>query len=262
MITNHFKMTDNPFAENPVIDAIFRDERMTQGLARLNYMVQNSNVALITGDPGVGKSVLIKLFMNSLGKNRYQPVHIRQTRLSSLSFLKFVVHSLGEVPARGKEKVLLQILDKIKSCDVITTLLIDQAHLLDPDVLIDFQLIISSAIEDNSGLKIVLVGYPLIAEELRRSRHESLRQLITVGYHIAPMTLSQTSQYIDFQLRRVKCSEKLFEDEVKKGIHEFGRGIPRVVNNLATACLLIASAENLRRINNEIFSRTLDEFTI
>lgn len=262
MFITHFKMTDHPFAEKTKIEGIFQDERITQGLARLSFLAQYCTVALITGEVGVGKSTLLKLFIHSLGKNRFHPVYVHLTHLSALSLLKILVNALGEVPTRGKEKVVLQILNKIKSTDSATILLIDEAHLLDPDVLIDLRLLISSANEHSSPLKIVLCGHSNLKKEIRRSCHEALVQRITVHYHIPPMSLTQTNQYIDFQMRRVMCSEKIFEPEVKNEIHEYTRGIPRLVNNLATACLMNAAASNFQKVNAHVLTQTLHEFQL
>lgn len=260
MFTTHFKMTDHPFAERVGIDGIFQDERISQGLARLTFLATYCTVALIIGEAGIGKSTLLRLFMDSLGKNRFHPVYIHLTHLRPLSLLKIMVNALGEVPARSKEKVVLQILNKAKSSDLTTILLIDEAHLLDPDVLIDLRLLISSATESSSPLKIVLCGHPMIKKEIMRSCHESLLQRITVSYHIPPMSLTQTCQYIDYKIRRVMGSEKIFEPEVKNQIHEYTRGIPRLVNNLATACLMNAAANNQPKVNAAIFTQTLNEF--
>jgi general secretion pathway protein A len=262
MFITHFKMIDHPFAKSVGTDGIFQDERISQGLARLTFLATYCTVALIVGEAGIGKSTLLRLFMDSLGKNRFHPVYIHLTHLRPLSLLKILVNALGEVPARGKEKVMLQILNKAKSSDLTTILLIDEAHLLDPDVLIDLRLLISSANESLSPLKIVLCGHPLIKKEIMRSCHEALLQRITVSYHIPPMTPNQTSQYIDFQIRRVMGSEKIFEPEVKNQIHEYTRGIPRLINNLATACLMNAAANNQPKVNATIFTQTLNEFQL
>lgn len=45
---------------------------------------------------------------------------------------------------------------------------------------------------------------------------------------------------------------KLFEDSTKGMIHDYTGGIPRQINNLATACLLLASAENAPRVTEAI----------
>lgn len=262
MFTTHFKMTDHPFNERVPIGGIFRDERMTQGTARLEFLKEYATLGLITGDEGVGKSSLIRLYIDSLGKNRYRPLYIHLTRLNALSLLKLLVSTMGEAPARGKERVFLQILNKTKSKDITTILLIDEAQLLASEALIDLRLLISSAIDDSSRLKIVLIGHSTIKKELTRSCHSALVQRMTVHYHIPPLTISQTNQYIDFHMRRVGSSDKVFETEVKNDIHEYARGIPRLINNLATVCLLNAAANNSQKVTTAILLKTIDEFNI
>lgn len=71
MFTTFFKMKAQPFAEKISVHQIFQDERITQGLARLLYMVTYGQIALITGQTGSGKSTLIKLLLNNLPQNHY-----------------------------------------------------------------------------------------------------------------------------------------------------------------------------------------------
>ncbi len=260
MFTTHFKMTDHPFTEKVPIEGILHDERMAQGKARLEFLKQHASLALITSDEGVGKSSLLRLFMDSLGKNRYSPVYIHLTHLNALSLLKMLVSAMGELPARGKDRIFMQILNKVNASDITTIFLIDEAHLLPSEALIDLRLLVSSAIEEADQLKIILTGHSEIRKELRRSCHGALLQRISVRYHIPPLTLAQTHQYMDFRMRRVGASEKIFETEVKNEIHEYARGVPRLINNLATACLLNAAAHNSQKVNTAILLQTLEEF--
>jgi len=78
MFTTHFKMTDHPFTEKISLEGILRDERITQGLARLSFLAQYCTVALISGEVGVGKSTLLRLFIDSLGKNHFHMVYKNQ----------------------------------------------------------------------------------------------------------------------------------------------------------------------------------------
>jgi hypothetical protein len=49
--------------------------------------------------------------------------------------------------------------EKIKNNNLSTIVLIDEAHLLDSDAFIDLRLLVSSAIEEFEGLKIILFGH-------------------------------------------------------------------------------------------------------
>ena len=262
MYLNHFKMIDMPFSEKPPIDGILKDDRINRGLAHISFLASNGILGLITGIAGVGKSTLIRLFIDAYKTKSFNLIYLHHTHLKSLPFLKILVTALGEIPAHGKEKVFNQIQNKIKNNNLSTIVLIDEAHLLDSDAFIDLRLLVSSAVEASDGLKIVLFGHSDIKKELKRSRHESLHQRITIKYQLSPMTESQTRQYINFQLRRVNSSEKIFEEEVKNDIHKYARGIPRIVNNIATACLINAYIENQQKINNGILLKTLKDIEI
>ena len=102
MFTTHFKMTTHPFLESTPTDRILKDQRITEGLARLEYLAAAGTVALVTGPTGVGKSSLIKLFLSSLSRNRYHPVYVYLTNVGATGLLKLIVSTLGEAPNAAK----------------------------------------------------------------------------------------------------------------------------------------------------------------
>jgi len=111
-------------------------------------------------------------------------------------------------------------------------------------------------------LKIVLAGQEPLRNTLRQSQHAALLNRIAVRHHLAPLAKSETATYIDFQIKRAGGSEKLFDVAAKELIHDFSGGVPRQINNLATACLLAAAAENGSRVTDAILQKTLTEFQL
>jgi general secretion pathway protein A len=260
MFTNHFNLTAQPFAERTPLEQLQKDDRITQGLARLEYLTQAGSIAVVTGQTGVGKSTLIKLFFASLSRNRFHPVYLHITHVSAVGLLKLIVRSLDEAPKRGKENLFLQILDKAQASESTTILIVDEGHLAEPQALIDLRLLISSALDDKPPLKLILTGQDSLWNVLRRSSHADFVQRITVRYHLLPLTRDQTAAYIDFQMRAAGGSEKIFEPECKSLIHDYAGGVPRVINSVATACLLNAAAKNVQKINEPLVNETLGEF--
>jgi general secretion pathway protein A len=263
MFTTHFKMTRHPFCERTSAEFLMRDERVAQGLARLKYLLQQGTIGLLTGTTGVGKSSLIKLFLHDLGgKNQLNPVYLHLTRLSSTGFLKLLVSALGEVPRHGKDRLFLQILEKARAVEPVTFLIVDEAQFLEPDALSDLRLLVSSALEDRPPLKILLSGQEGLRDNLKRASHADAAHRISVHYHIPAMDKDQTLAYIDFQVQQSGGPAKLFDPEVKSVIYDHTRGIPRQINNLATACLIHASGKNAPSISPQILQGALAEFQI
>jgi general secretion pathway protein A len=260
MFLNHFKFTSQPFAERMLADAMWPDERMQQGLARLHYVAEHGSVGLVTGASGVGKSALLKRFMHELSGPGWQPVYLHLTHLPAAGMLKLLVCKLDEVPRRGKDRLFEQILAKARQAEGTLLIILDEAHLLNLDALTDIRLLISSAIDDTPPLKVILVGQEPLSQTLRQSSQAALLSRISVRHHLPSLSKVQTAAYIDFQLKQAGGSEKLFEDSTKGMIHDYSGGIPRQINNLATACLLAAAAENASRVTEAILQNTLTEF--
>jgi len=193
---------------------------------------------------------------------RWQPVYVHLTHLPSAGLLKLLVGKLGEVPRRGKERLFEQILAKARQAEGSLLIVLDEAHLIDGEALTDIRLLVSSALDDTPPLKIVLAGQDPLRHTLRQSLHAALLGRISVRFHLAPLTKEQTASYIDFQLKHAGGSQKLFDADAKGLIHDYSGGVPRQINNLATACLLQAAAQNAPRVTEAILQQTFSEFQL
>ena len=105
MYLEHLQLKTQPFAEHAAVAALWQDQRMDEGLARLEYLVQSGQLGLVTGPSGVCKSALLKRFLHGLLPQRCQALYCHLSHLPSAGLLKLVVTQLGETPRRGKERI-------------------------------------------------------------------------------------------------------------------------------------------------------------
>ena len=261
MFLNHFALNSHPFIENPPIEWLLRDEHIEQAMARLKFFEQQGTIALIIGQTGLGKSSLLRLFIHELAQNRYNPLNLHLTPLHANAFLRLIVTKLGEKPKIGKDRMLLQILDRIHQNDKCTLLIVDEAHLLDPKTLTDLRLLISS-IDEKISLKILLCGQHDLSQILKRSSHADLAYRITQQFIMRPLCREKTSAYIDHRIRMAGGTEKIFQQEAKDLIHDYTDGVPRQINNVATACLINAAARGIKQITESLVNETMAEFSL
>ena len=104
----------------------------------------------------------------------------------------------------------------------------------------------------------MLAGQPPLLELLRRQR--DVLDRISVRYHLHPLSKPQTAAYLDFQVQTAGGTAAIFEPPVKDLIHDYTGGVPRQINNLATACLLQAAVRNAARVDEPLLQQTLSEF--
>ncbi|MCF6249576.1 MAG: AAA family ATPase [Desulfobacula sp.] len=262
MFLSHFNMTNHPFCEKPPIDWILNDDRFDQAAARLNFFQEQGDVALILGQTGIGKSSLIRIFKQSIQKNRYRILYLHLTHVTPGSFLRLIVTKLGETPRLGKDRLFLQIIDRLQENETETILVIDEAHLVPSQALIDLRLLISSADESRLPFKILLSGQEGLASLLNRSVHTDLQQRICVRCRLQALSKSQTALYIDHRLRCASAGQNLFDSEAKTMIHDYSGGVPRQINNIATACIINAASKNLQAVNEQLVNETMTEFRL
>jgi general secretion pathway protein A len=259
MFLDHFSLNAHPFTEKPPIEWLLRDERIDQALARLKFFEQQGTIALIIGQTGLGKSSLLRLFIHQLPQNRYNPLYLHLTPLNANAFLRLMVIKLGEKPKMGKDRMLLQILERINQNDKCTLFIIDEAHLIDPNTLTDLRLLISS-IDEEISLKIILCGQENLSQILKRSSHVDLLHRVTLQFIMRSLAKEKTSAYIDYRISKAGGSDKIFEPEAKDLIHDYTGGVPRQINNVATASLINAAARGMKKITEALVNETMTEF--
>lgn len=262
MYLEHFQLSKQPFSEHAPAKSLWQDQRMKEALARLEYLVSMGELGLVTGPSGVGKSALIKRLLDQLTPQQCEAVYCHLAHLPSAGLLKLVAAQLGEPARRGKDRVYEQILERAQRAEVSLLLIFDEAHLLTSEALTDLRLLISSALEVGPPLKILLVGQDALRGTIKRAQHADLLNRLSVRYQLRPLTKLQTAQYVDFQMTIAGGDAKCFGDEVKDLLHDFTGGIPRAINNLATACLLQATAAGSARVDEEVFRQAAGEFQI
>lgn len=262
MFLTHFNMSAHPFAENPPIDWLLTDNRFEQALARMKFFLEQGRLALITGQTGIGKSSLLRLVRQAMPQNRYTPVYLHLTSVTPGAFLRLIVAQLGEAPRFGKDRLFLQIVERIKKNDTETVMIIDEAHLISVQTLVDLRLLISAGVDADLPLKIVFSGQESLATLLKRASLADLVNRINIRYHIKPLSRDQTVAYINHRLKRADAADKLMTSDAKFLIHDYAGGVPRPINNIATACLINAASQNINCIDENTVNETMTEFQL
>ena len=262
MYLEHFQLRSQPFCEHAAAAVLWQDQRMKEGLARLQFLIDMGELGMLTGPSGVGKSALIKRFLSALTPQQCETVYCHLTHLPSAGLMKLIATQLGEPPRRGKDRVYEQILERAQRAEGTLLLIFDEAHLLTSESLTDLRLLLSSALDVGPPLKILLAGQDALRGTMKRAQHADLLNRISVRYQLRPLNKQQTTQYVDYQISQAGGDPKIFGEEVKDLLHDFTGGLPRAINNLAIACLLQATTAGVARVDEDVFRQATGEFQL
>jgi general secretion pathway protein A len=76
------------------------------------------------------------------------------------------------------------------------------------------------------------------------------------------LSKEKTSAYIDHRIIKAGGTERIFQQEAKDLVHDYTDGVPRQINNVATACLINAAAQGLKQITESLVNETMTEFSL
>lgn len=249
MYEEFYSFKHKPFDLTPNPDYLFTSSTHKKAITYLDYGIKEKiGFILLTGEIGAGKTTIIRNLIQHLSG----PVtlsRIYNTKVSSEQLISMINEDFGlEVENKNKTKLLSELNDFLieqYSRKIQPILIIDEAQNLSPDLLEEIRLLSNLETDKSKLLQILLVGQPELIKILMLPELSQLRQRINIKYHITPLSLKESEQYIKHRLTIAGNPDAIqFEDEkMLISIYEFSRGIPRLINILCDFALLAAFVE-------------------
>lgn len=263
MYKAYFGLREKPFGKTPDPRFLFLSKGHDEALARLEYAVTEREISLLTGDVGCGKTTLSRALMDRCGV-ACRFVLIFNPRLGGMEFLRTVAHGLEIIePARSKDDLLRQItgvLYDLYRSGICPVLVVDEAQTItDLEVFDEIRLLTNYQLDDHNLLSVLIMGQPELRDILRDQSLEPLRQRISLQYHLQPLSLEETMEYLDFRITAAGGVPGLFTPDALQLIHELSGGVPRRINVIATNALLVAYGNDAAMVDASIIYEVKDE---
>jgi len=245
MYEKHFSFKHKPFELVPNPDLIFLSSTHKKAITCLDYgLKEKIGFILLTGEIGSGKTTIIRNFIKNLnGSVKLSRIH--NTKISSEQLISMINEDFGlDIEGKNKTRLLSELnvfLIEQYSKNYQPILLIDEAQNLSPDLLEEIRLLSNLETDSAKLLQIILVGQPELKKILMLPELKQLRQRININYHIAPLTIDETAQYIKHRLTIAGNPEAIkLQEDMLPLVYQFSKGIPRLINILCDFVLLTA----------------------
>lgn len=263
MYEDFFGFTSRPFNKTPDPRFLYMSRTHEEALARLQYAVEEREIAVLTGEVGCGKTTLTRALMDSLGE-KYRVLFIVNPRLTSLEFVRTIS---ARLQCDAKSGFKNDFIDGIHAkffedykAGITPVVIIDEAHLIPyRETFEEIRLLTNFQMDDTNLLSLILVGQPELKRKLDSAALAAFKQRIGLFYHLGRIGEDEIGEYIAYRLKAGGRAMPLFTEAAVRLIYRFSEGIPRVINSIAAMSLLEGFARDADSIGEEIVSSAAKE---
>lgn len=248
---DHFGLKSDPFSKE-IEDAKLWLPDSKRGLVDdLVTCVHERKHAVVTGEPGVGKTCVLRAVRHGLGADQaFRLTYCHNVTLGRRDFYRHVCHALNIPYGATAGDVFHSVSKHIEDLArerAFPVLLVDEAHLMHQDTLDHLHILLNYAWDSKALLSLILIGLPDLNERLAMRRNRSLQSRLSYRLTIEPLSPEDTAEYVRTRLAAAGVTKELFTFDAIAMIHEAASGSLRDIDRVALNALR-SSARRKRKV--------------
>ncbi len=252
--TEFFGFYQDPFKRTPDVDFYYPTQMHIEALDTLQYLIHSDEpFAVLTGEPGTGKTITIKKFINELPSNIVSAYilfpNLTPEELFMAILEDFNIHVDKSLTKNALFAKLRDFLIEIGSEGKKAVIIIDEAQNLPNETLEELRLLSNLETEKDKLLKIILAGQPELDEKLNEESLRQLKQRVTLYVKLDNIKQEDIKNYIYSHLEKAGKSYVKIHSGVVKRIAKITKGNPRLINTLMERTIIAAFLDNSHTIN-------------
>jgi general secretion pathway protein A len=251
----------NPFRADVPIEALYVTPVVDAFLRRVEMGIADGGYVMISGDPGTGKSVTLRLLAHRLSRVRDVVVGCVEHPQSRIMDFYRELGELFSVPFSshnrwgGFKALRARWSDHISSTLSRPVLIFDEAQEALTTVFCELRMLASKDLDSRQLLCVVLAGDARLIERLREPEllplGSRIRRRLALDYATRDELLACLEHLLD-----VAGNSALMTTELKLTLVDHAAGNYRVLMNLSDELLSIAADRELPRLDEKLYMET------
>ena len=249
------------------IEQLYMCEGFNEAFSRLEFMKDKGGFAIVSGSSGVGKTTILRYFVEKLDPKFYKIAYTPLSTLSPRDFYRQIAMLLcGDAPYsktqlfHSIQQTIIQLATGEKKIPII---IFDDAHFFKTENFFELQLLSNFNYDSLSPALFILIGQPHLIDRLRKPAFDAFYQRIKMHIPLLPLSFEQTQSFIDHIIS--DCTGKrfdsnpLFDQPAVELIYKLSDGIYRKVINILEKALVYGAGNKHQVIDREIIYKISHE---
>jgi general secretion pathway protein A len=257
---DHFSLSATPFSKEIDDDKLWLPPSKRALVDELVECVHEKKHAVITGEPGVGKTCVLRALRHALGQQSFRMTYCHNVTLGRRDFYRHLCSALSIPCGHTAGDVFMAVsnhVEQLSNDRVFPVFLVDEAHLLHQDTLDHLHILLNYSWDSRALLSLVLIGLPDLEDRLSRRRNRSLHSRLHYRLSIGPLSPDDTSDYLRVRLSAVGCNKELFTSDAIAMLHEAASGSLRDIDRIAHNALRAAARRKRKLVERDSLQAVL-----
>lgn len=249
----------NPFTPEIPLEALYVPPKVENFCWRAeNILLRDGGFALVHGDPGTGKSVVMRLLAERLGRLPDCTVASINHPQCNLADFYRELGDLFNVPIKphnrwgGFKTLRTRWIDYLQNTRKRSLLLIDEAQEMAPAVLGELRLMASHRFDSQMLLCVLLAGDARLQEKLRRDDLLPLGSRIRTRLNLEAATRDELMSCLD-HLLTTAGNASLMTAELRHTLCDHAAGNYRILTAMASELLIAAAQRDLHQLDERLY---------
>lgn len=256
-----FGLSRQPFDKDIDAALMWMDGGRQSALDRLVQTVSHHQHALVVGEPGVGKTCVMRALKDQLSPVHFQVHYLAHVTLGRRDFYRQLCYVLGiehkATPAGMFEAIQRACATSASEHRQHAVLVLDEAQLMPDTTLANLHLLTNFAWDSAPLLSLVFVGLPELHDRLRLGIHRALLTRVHTKVELSAGSADLTAAYVRKRMADAGARSEVFRADGLAQLHELTGGLLRSIDVLALAALRLAAVEEQTLVDRFLVRRAL-----
>jgi type II secretory pathway predicted ATPase ExeA/phage tail protein X len=258
MYLKYYGLKKQPFHITPDPEFLYLSPSHKEAMSAIIYgIAQKKGFIAITGAVGVGKTTILRSYLETVEKKHLKLVYVFNPQLTFKELIKTIYQELGLETGRGGvlemvNKLNVILIEEYKQGNTVV-LIIDEVQNMPIDTLESLRMLSNLETSKDKLIQIVLVGQPEFKATLDLDRLRQLKQRLVIRSTIQALTKTESLEYLKFRLKMAGGNpDSVFSAPALKKIINKAQGIPRTLNILSDNALVTGFGYQQRPVTTKI----------